>query len=110
MKRRCGACGEGLLEPVSEVGLRGGGREITWQCGTCGTTVKLLSPLGQLTFFVLSAFFVLAVPFAMVTDRIARQSERPWIVLLLAVVAAWLVGVLVLDVRKGRKHPPLPPN
>lgn len=108
MKRRCGACGEGTLEEISGVALRGGGREITLQCGACGTTVKLLSPLGQLTFIGLAAFFTLATPFAMVTDRVARESERPWIVLLLAGMAASMIGVVVLDVRKGRRHPPLP--
>lgn len=102
--RVCGFCGEGELQVTGDQALRGGGRETTWTCGECGQSVKLLSPLGRVTMGAIAAFMTAAVPWVAVTDRVARESERVWMVLFVAVLAALLVFLFVRDTRRQRRH------
>jgi len=105
MTRACGFCGEGELRPTAEQMLRGGGRETTWTCGTCGQSVKLVSPLGRLVLGAVALCITAAVPWAAVTDRVARESERGWIVFLLACLALVMIFLYVRDTRRQRRHP-----
>jgi len=107
-RRRCGRCGEGELRPIREQALRGFGRETTWQCDACELTVKLLSPGGRLLMGALALVMTGAVPYAAVTSRVARESQRPWIVALIALLALALVVLFVRDTARQRRHPGLP--
>lgn len=102
--RVCGFCGEGRLRVTSEQALRGGGRQTTWTCAECGQSVKLLSPLGRFTLGALALFMTGAVPYVAVTDKVSRESERPWMVLFVAALAAALICLFVLDGRRQRRH------
>jgi hydrogenase-4 membrane subunit HyfE len=67
--------------------------------------VKLLDSSGRALLALLSVAFVAAVPWAAVTSKVQNESERPIIVLLVAALAAALVGLFVIDTRRQRKHP-----
>lgn len=103
--RTCGFCKEGELQSTSVQALRGGGREGTWTCDTCGASVKLLDPAGRLVVTIVAVLMTALVPWAAVTSRVQDESERPLIVLLVAAVAAALIGLIARDVRRRRQHP-----
>lgn len=86
--------------------MRGGGRQETWTCRECGLSVKLLDPWARIVFGVLTAGSLAVVPYAAVTERVARESERPWIVALLASFAIAMAVLFVRDLRAQRRHPP----
>jgi hypothetical protein len=103
--RACGFCGDGELQLTKSQDLRGGGREGTWTCNTCGISVKLLDPAGRAVMTLLSVAFVAAVPWVAVTSRVKDESERPLMVLMVAALAGALIALLVRDSRRQRKHP-----
>ena len=85
--------------------LRGGGPEGRWRCNKCLTSVKLLDPVGRIGCAVLAVLMTAAGPWAAVTSRVQRESERTWIVLLLGALAAALIAIFVVDTKRQRKHP-----
>ena len=104
-RRRCAACETGEMHSVREQALRGGGRELTWQCGECSHTVKMLSPAGRLVMFVVSLAMAAAVPWVAVTDRVAHEGERWWMLALVAALAAALIALFVRDEKRQRRYP-----
>lgn len=104
--RRCGYCGEGTLYLGKQQQLRGAGSEGHWTCEKCLMTVKLLDPMGRLLFGVLTVAFVGLIPYMAVTDRVANESDRPWLVAGVAALALALGVLWLRDSRAQRKHPP----
>jgi hypothetical protein len=104
--RTCGFCTDGELQQTKTQALRGGGREGTWTCASCGNSVKLLDPGGRALFTIVTVLITAAVPWAALTSKVKDESERPLIVLLMAALAAALIGLLVVDTRRQRRHPP----
>ena len=100
----CGFCNEGDLQLTGNQALRGGGREGTWTCNTCGGSVKLLDPVGRIVVMVLTIALAAAVPWAAVTSKVEHESERPILVLLVAALAAGIGALLVRDNRRQKKH------
>lgn len=82
-----------------------GRRELRWECRACGANVTFMVPLAQVLFLGLSLFFLAAAPWAAVTDRVARESERPVFVLIALGMAFWMGALFVLDVLKRTKNP-----
>ena len=104
-RRACGFCNEGDLQLTGNQALHGGGREGTWTCNQCGSSVKLLDPVGRVVVMVLAVALTAAVPWAAVTSRVQHESERPILVLLVAALAAAIAALLVRDHRRQKKHP-----
>ena len=103
--RACGFCEEGELQLTTNQALRGGGREGTWTCNKCGCSVKLLDGNGRVVVTLLAVAMTAAVPWAAVTRRVADESERPIIVLMIAALAAAMIALLVRDNRRQKQHP-----
>lgn len=76
-----------------------------WQCKSCGASIKLLDPVGRVVVGLLTVLLGAGVPYVAVTSKVQDESERPWIVLLLAALVAALAVLLVRDTRRQRKHP-----
>jgi hypothetical protein len=107
--RRCGYCDEGTLYLGKQQALRGGGTEGQWTCEACLMSVKLLDPTGRVVFGVITAASIALVPYMAITDRVARESERPWMVAGVAALAVVLAVLFVRDHRAQRKHPWISP-
>lgn len=103
--RACGFCEEGELQLTKSQALRGGGREGTWMCNTCGCSVKLLDSNGRALVTLLAVAMTAAVPWAALTSRVKDESERPLIVIMIAALAAAMIWLLVRDNKRQRKHP-----
>ncbi len=103
--RACGFCNEGELQLTGNQALRGGGREGTWTCNTCGGSVKLLDGNGRVLVTLLAVAMTAAVPWAAVTSKVKDEGERPLIVLLIAALAGAMIWLLVRDNQRQRKHP-----
>ena len=68
---------------------------------------QLLDAPGRLVFGLLTVASIALVPYMAVTDRVARESERPWMIAGVAVLALALSVIFARDAKAQKKHPPL---